>query len=168
MRRLGKVPFHVYRPDVTKADLVADLIQKLEMQITTLKSALKDSSESASGDETKSEGKYDTRAIEASYLAQAQAEQVDLAEESLGKLKRFEVPDYQYDDQIGPGALVEVDQEGEICFYFLAPTGGGLTSEFLGCEVTVITPESALYQKINEQKIGARLDEPALTVTGVE
>ena len=72
------------------------------------------------------------------------------------------------DDEIETGALVEVDQEGEICFYLLAPTGGGLMTTYLGCEVTVITPESRLYGEMVSQKMGDLITSPALSITGIE
>ena len=153
---------------MTKAEVHSQLIDKLAKKIAVLKSALADSEESASGAETKSEGKYDTRAIEAAYLAQAQAEQLSLAEESLGKFRRFVPPPYDLHDEIGPGALVEVEQDGEICFYFLAPTGGGLVTDYLGCEVTVVTPKSRMYQQLEERKLGDTLDEMSVTVMGLE
>lgn len=153
---------------MTKEDVHAQLIEKLAKQIAVLKSALAESSESANGAETKSEGKYDTRAIEAAYLAQAQGEQLELAEESLGKFKRFTPPAYGIEDEIGPGALVEVDQDGEICFYFLAPTGGGLVTEYLGCEVTVVTPDSRRYQQLADRRMGDVIAEVPLTIMGVE
>ena len=153
---------------MTKAEVHSQLIDKLAKKIAVLKSALADSEESASGAETKSEGKYDTRAIEAAYLAQAQAEQLSLAKESLGKFRRFVPPPYDLNDEIGTGALVEVEQDGEICFYFLAPTGGGLVTDYLGCEVTVVTPESRMYQQLEERKLGDTLDEMSVTVMGLE
>ncbi len=153
---------------MTKAEVHSQLIDKLAKKIAVLKSALADSEESASGAETKSEGKYDTRAIEAAYLAQAQAEQLSLAKESLGKFRRFVPPPYDLNDEIGPGALVEVEQDGEICFYFLAPTGGGLVTDYLGCEVTVVTPKSRMYQQLEERKLGDTLDEMSVTVMGLE
>lgn len=155
-------------PRMTKDDVISNLLRQMEEKITITKSALAETNESASGDETKSEGKYDTRAIEAAYLAEAQAGQLALAEESLAIFKRFEPRNFEMTEPVGPGALVEVDQEGEICFYLLAPTGGGLMTDYLGCDVTVITPDSRLYQELNEKKMGAELESPALTITGVE
>ncbi len=153
---------------MTKNDVIADLRAQLESKIAVMKSALADSSEGASGDETKSEGKYDTRAIEAAYLAEAQAKQLALAEQSLSLFLNFEAPTYTIDDQIGPGSLVEVEQEREICFYFLAPTAGGLITTYLGCDVTVISPDSRLYQELIDKKLGESLEHPPLTVTGLE
>jgi hypothetical protein len=153
---------------MTKEDVISALRLRLEENIAVLKSALADSDESASGEQTKSEGKYDTRAIEAAYLAEAQAGQLALAEESLAVFKRFDPRAFEVSDEVGPGALVEVEQEGEICFYLLAPTAGGLMTTYLGCDVTVITPDSRLYQELIEKKLGDQLTSPALTVTGVE
>lgn len=153
---------------MTKADVIASLRSQLQNKIDVMKSALADSDESASGDETKSEGKYDTRAIEAAYLAEAQAEQLVLAEESLSLFLNFDPGPYEVGDEVGVGALVEVDQEGEICFYFLAPTAGGLMTSYLGCDVTVITPDSRLYQELVDKKMGDTLESPPLMVTGLE
>lgn len=151
---------------MTKADVIPALVQKQAEQITILKNALADSEESSSGDETKSEGKYDTRAIEASYLAEAQREQLAIAEKNLALLERFEPEDFAFDAEIAPGALVECDGEEGLSFFLLAPVGGGLVIDFLGCDLTVITPEARLYQDLLGQKLGAQIG--AFTVTGVE
>ena len=91
-----------------------------------------------------------------------------IAEESLATLKRFAPSPFEMTEVIGSGALVEVDQEGEICFYLLAQTGGGLMTEYLGCDVTVVTPDSRLYQGLIGKKMGDELEKTALIITGVE
>lgn len=159
---------------MTKADAIARLQSDFEKKIAALKSALSDSEESANGDETKSEGKYDTRAVEAAYLAEAQAEQLALAEKDADIFKRFEAPDHDLSDEIEMGALVETTSDGadgadsEIAFYYLAPTGGGMVIDFLGCDLTVVTPDSRLYQALVGEKMGASLNSPALMITGIE
>ncbi|MDB4286568.1 hypothetical protein N9907_00895, partial [bacterium] len=84
---------------VTKSEVISQLKLKLDEQVAVMKSALADSAESASGDETKSEGKYDTRAVEASYLAQAQDGQLALAEKSAATFSRFEAEDFDISDE---------------------------------------------------------------------
>lgn len=153
---------------MTKDNLIANFCSQLEEKAQLMKSVLADSSEGANGDETKSEGKYDTRAIEASYLAEAQAEQLALAEESLSTFRNFHPPTYHINDKAGLGALVEVDQDGEINFYLLAPTGGGAITNHLGCEATIITPNSLLYQNIIGKKLGDQLKQPPLRIIGIE
>lgn len=159
---------------MTKDDVISQLKAQFETKIAALKSALADSEEGASGDETKSEGKYDTRAVEAAYLAEAQAEQLAFAEKDEAIFKRFEAPAHDLSDEIEMGALVETtssDADGansEIAFFYLAPTGGGMVIDFLGCELTVVTPDSRLYQSLIRKKMGDTLDSPALMVTGLE
>jgi hypothetical protein len=151
-----------------KSDLFPRLIAILKEQHAVLQRALDDSRENASGDETKSEGKYDTRATEAAYLAKAQAEQVELMAEGLATLRGFRAPDYQLTDPIGSVALVETDLDGETLFYLLAPAGGGTTLDFLGCELTVLTPDAPLYQQLLARKAGESLQDPPLLLLGVE
>ncbi|MDB4790995.1 hypothetical protein OAG64_05035 [Akkermansiaceae bacterium] len=88
--------------------------------------------------------------------------------QSGATLKRFAPSPFEMTEVIGSGALVEVDQEGEICFYLLAPTGGGLMTEYLGCDVTVVTPDSRLYQGLIGKKMGDELEKTAIIITGVE
>ena len=90
---------------VTKIEVLAALKTQAKEQKALLEKALAESKEDADGDQTKSEGKYDTRAVEASYLVNAQEEQLAQMEENLILLERFDPPSYQITDAIGPGAL---------------------------------------------------------------
>lgn len=153
---------------MTKAEVIIILQKLLAEQVGVMKSALAVSNEGSSGDEAKSEGKYDTRAIEAAYLAEAQGTQLAQAEAALDVFQRFEAPDYGISDAVGPGALVEAEVDGDLCFFFLAPTGGGITTDFLGCELTVITPDSRLYQSLTDKKMGDTLESPSLVIMGLE
>jgi hypothetical protein len=123
--------------------------------------------DAATGDEVKSEGKYDTRGVEASYLAAAQAKQVAELAESLGALANFDFPDFAPDEPIAAGALVEVDLAGERRFFLLAPRGGGLTLEHDGCLLNLLTPEAPLRQLLEGLQAGDSLDTPDLMVLGV-
>lgn len=72
----------------------------------------------ASSEETRSEGKYDTRATEASYLARGQAERVD-------ELRRarswFEDASAAPSPCVDVGALVELRMRGRDDLLYLAP-----------------------------------------------
>ncbi|MBO85323.1 MAG: hypothetical protein CL927_08185 [Deltaproteobacteria bacterium] len=94
-----------------------------------------------SSDETKQEGKYDTRATEASYLARGQAWRVA----ELRRLKAwFDVFDTERTtpETVGIGSLVEVDgtRSG---WYLLGPVGGP-TAEVDGVVVRLISPQSPM------------------------
>lgn len=83
---------HSTTPRMTKSDLLPLLIKRLEEQHQVMIQALGDSRENASGDETKSEGKYDTRATEAAYLAEAQQAQADKLAEGIQIFRAFDPP----------------------------------------------------------------------------
>ncbi len=110
---------------MSKPALIRQIRSLLEEQLSITVAAAEDAKENATGDETKSDGKYDTRAIEAAYLAGAQAKQAEKLAESVRLLTVFDPAPCDEGDGIGVGALVETEHEGNIIFYFLAPAGGG-------------------------------------------
>ena len=132
-----------------------------------MKAAAAEAKENATGDETRSDGKYDTRAIEAGYLAGAQAEQAAKLVEAVRLFNAFDPPIYDEAEAIGPGALVETEHGGEIIYYLLAPAGGGHTVEYDGFDCTVLSPEARLYQELLEARSGELVEESALMVLSV-
>lgn len=158
---------------MTKETLLKSFCAVLREEIAVMTKAVADSVENATGDETRSEGKYDTRATEAAYLAEAQREQSRLKEQSLAQLEALVFPDFSSTEGVEAYALVEIEaldgeDKGETAFYFLLPTAGGLMTTHLGCPATVITPESPLYQSLLGMKAGQKIDRPRLIVQGVE
>lgn len=158
---------------MSKHALLQSFCSVLREEIAVMTNAVADSIENATGDETRSEGKYDTRATEAAYLAEAQRAQSRQKEQSLAQLEALALPEHTLSKEIGTSALVEVEflsgeDAGETSFYFLLPTAGGLMSTHLGCPATVITPESLLYQSLLGMKTGHELERPHLIVHGIE
>ena len=152
---------------MSKSTLIRRIRSMLEDQLAVMQVAADEARENATGDETRSEGKYDTRAIEASYLASAQAGQVASLSQSIDMLSRFNPPAFAGEDPIAPGALVEADCDGEITYYLLAPAGGGSTVDHEGFDCTVLAPESPLYQHLLGSHRGDLLENPSLMVLGV-
>lgn len=152
---------------MSKPALVHQILRDLESKLETMKAAAAEARENATGEETKSDGKYDTRAIEAAYLAGAQAEQAEKMAEAVRVFETFDPPIYDDEDAAGPGALVESEHGGEIVFYLLAPAGGGHTVEYDGFDCVVLTPESRLYQELLGARAGEILEESALMVMSV-
>lgn len=116
---------------------------------------------------SKAEGKYDTRSLEASYLAAGQARQVDDLAESVRVFDGLTLPEFGANDPIDAGALVEVELRDESVCYLLAPVSGGLELVHEGREVTLLTPASVLYQNLIGLGVGDSLEMPPLTVTKV-
>lgn len=152
-----------------KAAIVTSLIDQLRAAYGRAKSALADAAEGATGDDTKAEGKYDTRGLESSYLAAGQAEVADELSNALAKVESFEFVDFDFDDPVASGALVEIERAGESQWYLLAPAGGGITCEEpgTGISVTVIGPSSPLRGALIGKRSGESDSASGVTVLEV-
>lgn len=151
-----------------KSMLVAALINELRLRYDRAVSALSGAREAATGADTKAENKYDTRGLEASYLAAGQAEQADDLSRALHLVEQFDFPDFDLDDPIAIGALVETEQNDELRHYLLAPAGGGIVLESHdGCPVTVLGPASPLASKLIGQVSGSILHDPEIFILEV-
>lgn len=150
-----------------KSALLTKVRNELRSRLEVLSRAAMDAHAAATDPGSKAEGKYDTRSLEASYLAAGQARQVDELAEAVRIFGGLALPDFGANDTIDAGALVEVELGGESLFYLLAPASGGLELSHEGREVTLLTPASALYQKLLGLEVGDTLDAPPLRVTGV-
>ena len=149
---------------MNKSGIVQSLRLLVRAQYERALKALEGAHEAAAGEDTKAENKYDTRGLEASYLAAGQAEQADEWKIALSSLEAFEFPELDTDDPITPGALVKAELDGEFVFYLLAPAGGGITCETEeGGTVTVIGPNAPIREQLLGKTTGDILDHPPLT-----
>jgi len=108
----------------------------------------------ATHESSNAESKYDTRGLEAAYLAGGQARQ---AKEIMDSIKLYEAVttrDFAADEPIDLTALVESDAGGTRSLYFIGPKNGGLEFEHQRKEITVITPQSPLGQNMMGKKAG--------------
>jgi hypothetical protein len=149
-------------------DRLLDAIRaELRSRFDRLTRAAREAHAAATDPGSKAESKYDTRSLEASYLAAGQARQVDELARDVGLFEALSLPAFGMDDPIDAGALVEVDLHGESSWFLLAPAAGGLEISHEGMEITLLTPESALYQKLLGLRTGDSLDDPPLFVSEV-
>src|SRR3954469_6128446 len=88
--------------------------------------AAKASHEEATHEQNKAENKYDTRGLEAAYLAGGQAKQAAETELTIKEFRKLEVRKFAAQEPIAVGAVVELEGDGEITLYFLSPRGGGI------------------------------------------
>ena len=116
---MGAVPFN-------KKNLVAALGEQLMTDLAIVKQAQLATYEAATHEESKPENKYDTRGLEASYLAGAQAKRISEIEELLVILKHLQVKDFGENDKINSSALIEVESQGRRSHFFIMAKGGGL------------------------------------------
>ncbi len=146
-----------------KQALKDELVGHLEASLKSLERAHQASREAATHEEAKPENDKDTRAIEAGYLAGAQAARVRDLERTRNTLGFLELRSFAEADAISLGALIEIETDGARSVLFLAPSGGGMRAR-LGAgddrEAQVITPASPLGQRVVGRAAGDVIDLP--------
>ena len=150
-----------------KARLLEQIREELRGQLLRLSKAAQEAHAAATDPGSKAESKYDTRNLEASYLATGQARQVDELATSVRIFDALELPDFPDVAAIDVGALVEVSLRGNALHFLLAPTAGGLEIFHESKEITVLTPSSELYGKLLGLRAGDELDAPPLRVVAI-
>jgi Transcription elongation factor, GreA/GreB, C-term len=140
--------------DHIKAQLRSDL----ELAIAAAKTTL----DAATNEESKPENKYDTRGLEASYLAGAQAKRVGDIEEVLYLFNQTQIRNFKSGESISVMALVEVKLSGKISFVLLMPKGGGQIITFEGQVIQVITTHSPLGKAL----VGLQAGDTAMVESG--
>ena len=139
---------------MNKQALVKSICEKLEADLRVLQDAARATYDAATNEESKPENEYDTRALEASYLAGAQAKRVGEIEELLFVFKNLELRSFTNTDSILSTALVEVESDDKKSFVFLMSKGGGIQLTIDMMPVQIITPHSPLGEALLGLKVG--------------
>lgn len=137
-----------------KKKLLVALMEQLEHDRQALLEATRHTLEAATHEESKPENEYDTRGLEASYLAGAQSKRVAEIEEALAVCKNIQLKTFTDRDPIGPTALVQLDLDGKESWVFLIPKAGGVTLKVSGQSIQVISGQSPLGEALSGQKVG--------------
>jgi transcription elongation GreA/GreB family factor len=129
----------------TKNELVSALLTKLEEELANMRRAAKDAREAATHEEAKPENDKDTRALEASYLAGAQAARVREIEGAIKAIGSMDLLDL-VGKQVQASAVVTTEDEDEVrTTFFFAPFAGGTVLSVASLKsVQVLTPQSPL------------------------
>src|SRR3954470_16546525 len=131
-----------------KQALVRKIIAALTAELERFARAARASHAEATDPQSKAEHKYDTRGLEAAYLAGGQARKVAEIEETIAQFQKLKVIEFTPDMPIDYGALVQIEMRGGTSWYFVAPKAGGLEIVHDKEEITVITPQSPLGEQI--------------------
>jgi transcription elongation GreA/GreB family factor len=150
-----------------KAALHLHIRMQLQASFERLARAALDAHAAATDPDSKAEGKYDTRSLEASYLAAGQARQVEELAEALRVFEACTLAEYEPDAPIGMGAMVEADLRGETALWLLVPAAGGMVVEAEGREITLLSPSSRLFQQLLGRRAGDFVEESGLLVIEV-
>ncbi len=141
---------------MNKKELIHQFILLIEETLSLAIESQKNTVDYVIDEDNKPENQYDTRGLEASYLARGQAERVAELKECLNDFKNAVVRNYTEDTPLGPTALVEVmslNSEETKTFFFM-PKGGGLTLNYVERQIQVVTASSPIGQALVGQKVG--------------
>lgn len=139
-----------------KAPLLNKIIACLAENLRVLERAARASRSEATHESSKAENKYDTRGLEAAYLAGGQARQASAIHDSIALYEALVTKDFASGAPIELTALVELDTDGTPATFFIGPSSGGLEIEHQRKTILVITPQSPLGQNLMGRKLGQR------------
>jgi len=150
---------------MNKRAIIKKIISRLTEELGIYFRAAQFSRAEATHESSKAESKYDTRGLEASYLARGQSRQAAELEAAIAEFEKLPAKKFGADDPIGLGALVELENGGENFFYFIGPRAGGTEVLHDKKEILVITPQSPLGEQLLGKIQGER---PQLTFGGTK
>ena len=139
---------------MNKRALVKKILAQIEAEVESYAKAAKAAHAEATHEQNKAENKYDTRGLEAAYLAGAQSRQAAVAQQAIEDFTKLALKDFTKADAIDLAALVELESKGERSVFFIGPCKGGLEIQQNGREVLVLTPQAPLGQQLVGRKQG--------------
>ncbi|HEY5974507.1 MAG TPA: transcription elongation factor GreAB [Geobacteraceae bacterium] len=143
---------------MTKMQLLQQIIATLTADLAVLARAARTAHEAATHEECLPDNKYDTTALEASYVAQGQANRAQEIRAALESYRALALQDFSEDAPIRLTALVVLEDEiGCRRQVFLGPAAGGVKVVAGGCETIVITPQSPLGRSLLGRVAGDEL-----------
>jgi transcription elongation GreA/GreB family factor len=142
---------------VNKQALIRKIVAQLTSELESYTKAARAAHAEATHEQSKAENKYDTRGLEAAYLARGQSRQAADMAQAIQEFESLPARDFAPADEIDVGALVELKSRNEETLYFVAPRGGGTEVTCEKKEVLVITPQSPLGQQLVGRKQGEKV-----------
>ena len=127
---------------------MAQLLSAIDAECLVLSASVKAVVDAATNEESKAENQYDTRGLEASYLAGAQSERLSELHGMRLILAAIPLRDFSNLDAITTGAVIEMDCDGtrSRCFllhhaagYTLQSPGDGQPGKTISASITSIT-----------------------------
>jgi transcription elongation GreA/GreB family factor len=143
---------------MNKRVIIKKIVARLTDELEIYFRAAQFSRAEATHESNKPENKYDTRGLEASYLARGQSKQAAEIEAAIAEFEKLGAKKFAADDAIAVGALVELEHGGEKSIYFFGPRAGGTEIVYDKQEILVITPQSPLGEQLLGKKSGDALE----------
>jgi len=141
---------------VNKPAVLARILEQLKAELALFAATAQATHDEATHEENKAEDKYDTRGLEASYLAMGQLKQAEEARQAVQAFEALNLRAFTPGEPVSLGALVVLEGKGR-SNYFVGPRAGGTEAAVAGQSVLVITPQSPLGRQLMGRKQGDTL-----------
>ena len=140
-----------------KTDLLQRIQEQLAHDLAVQFNAAKTAHEASTHEENIPDNKYETLALEASYVAQGQANRAQEIKRALETYKQLTLRRFDVDSTIGLTALVTLaGADGTTRTVFIGPLEGGMKIVYqqTETEIVVITPASPLGRDLIGKSAG--------------
>lgn len=139
---------------MNKRSLVKKILTELRAELESYSRAARSAQAEATHEQNRAENKYDTRGLEAAYLAGAQSRQAVETHNAIESFEKLSLREFGASESIDLSALVEVGTGRERSCFFVGPCKGGLEIKQNGKEVVVLTPQAPLGAELVGRKTG--------------
>jgi transcription elongation GreA/GreB family factor len=144
---------------MTKEQLRTAIMTALAADLETFFRAARTAHEAATHSECLPDNKYDTTALEASYIAQGQANRAQEIRLALESYRGLVLQSFDESTPVRLSALITLeDGEGHERTVFLGPQAGGLRIPGDCGEITVVTPRSPLGAGLLGKSVGDEVE----------
>ena len=139
---------------MNKTELIEQIISQLSHDLDVFTTAAKTAHEASIHEENLPDNKYDTLALEASYVAQGQANRASEIRQAIDAYKNLTL--HQSDtEEIRLTSLITLeDKDGAYKLVFIGPLEGGMKIINHQAEVILITPGSPLGTALIGKTVG--------------
>lgn len=139
---------------MSKQEIVDRIIAIIERELEAAYKAARESAEEATDEESRPENKYDTRGLETSYVASAQAGYAKDLQASLQAYRNLKIAKDTGSGPAAIGSIVTTLGPAGREQFFIGPARGGLEIETAAGPLTVLTPKSPLGGQLIGKSLG--------------
>ncbi|MGE4579938.1 MAG: transcription elongation factor GreAB [Desulfuromonadales bacterium] len=140
---------------MNKHQLLQQIIATLQADLAVFSLAARTAHAAATHEECQPDNKYDTTALEASYIAQGQANRAQDIRAALATYSKLELRTFDDNTPIRLTALVTLEgEDGVRRQVFIGPEAGGLKISDGDDEIVVITPASPMGRSLIGKCVG--------------
>ncbi|MEI6352191.1 MAG: GreA/GreB family elongation factor [Verrucomicrobiota bacterium] len=139
---------------MNKRALIKKILALLDAELESYAQSARAAHEEATHEQSKAENKYDTRGLEAGYLAQGQSRQAAEVQQAREQFENLPLRAFGPADPIDLSAIVELEGQGGSSCFFIGPRSGGMELVHQRKTLVVITPQSPLGRQLLGKRQG--------------